>query len=119
MKFKGTLLNIDGHADSSGDIFTRTSKIEFPKEVKVTHEFSNEKILGTGKISRQGKRLTYEIDIYPELLPPEVVKQLTPAIGGSIKQRDGHKITKATINQIGLSISGNADPRIKKLGEQS
>lgn len=120
MKFTGTLLNMDGHADSQGDIFTRMAKIDIPKEaIKVTHNFDQSKILGSGKITREGKKLTYEIELDTTILPAEVLKQLTPAVGGVVHRRRGNKIEEVRITQISLSGSSNADSRIKKLGEQS
>jgi hypothetical protein len=119
MKFTGVVLNLDGQPDSSGDIFSSDIDLKLKKHVKIVYEFQRpEKIIGHGTIKREGDQLTYDIDVDTTSVPEAILKCLTPAIGGHIIARDGKKITKAHITEIGLSISGNDDPRIKKLGEE-
>ena len=122
MKFTCVVLNMDGQPDAAGDVFDASSQIEIAKDVKVTNDFQNrgfdEAFLGTAKLTVEEKCIKAEIDIKVDNIPEEVLKGLTPAIGGSVLERDGNTVKKCKINQIGLSISGNADPRIKKLGEQ-
>src|ERR1700722_12225691 len=118
LKFKGILLNFDGYPDKGGDCFSSDCKIEFENPVVVTHEFNNktpEGFLGYGKLAKAKKSLKYEIEIDVERLPKKLYKCLTPAVGGHIVERKGNVFTKCVVNKIGLSIGGNADPRIKKL----
>lgn len=120
MKFTGVLVNLDGQPDSFGDIIDSSCEIDIAKDIKVTHEFNNgpESFLGVANLIRESDVVKYEIDIKVDKIPDGLLKLLVPCVGGSIKQRDGKKITKCTFNSIGLSIEGNADPRIKPLGEQ-
>jgi hypothetical protein len=120
MKFRGTLLKVDGVPDFGGDIFTRDCKIEISKDILVTYEFdkSPKGIVGSGRVYKRGTSLRYDIEIFPGKIPKEIIKHLTPAVGGYVIEKKGKKITKCKINQIGLSMSGNFDPRIKKISEQ-
>lgn len=120
MKFTGVLVNLDGQPDCFGDIIDSNCEIEIAKDVKVTHEFNHEpeSFLGVASLTREANVVKYEIDIVVDKIPEKALKLLTPCIGGSIIKRDGRKITKCTFNTVGLSIEGNADSRIKPLGEQ-
>lgn len=120
MKFTGVIVNLDGQPDSFGDIIGPDCDIEISRDMKVTHEFNNgpDSFLGIANLIRESDVVKYEIDIRVEKLPEDVLKLLVPCVGGSIVERDGRKITKCKFYSIGLSIEGNADPRIKPLGEQ-
>lgn len=123
MKFTCVVLNLDGKPDAAGDVFGPDLELQIAENVKVTHDFKNrgfdEEFLGNATLTREAGLVKAEIDINVEKIPVEILKTLTPAIGGVVLERDGNTIKKCKINQIGLSISGNADPRIKKLGEQT
>ena len=121
MKFTGKLLNLDGNPDVAGDCFPSDCKINIKNPVVVTHEFvlSPKTFLGFGKIKRTKKSLIYEIEINTKQLPKDFYKLLTPAVGGSIVNRNGKEIRECIIHQIGLSVAKNSDPRIKPLKRRS
>lgn len=121
MKFTGVIVNLDSQPDVFGDIIGPDCDIEISQDMNVTYEFNNgpDSFLGVANLTREASVVKYEIDIRVEKLPEEILKKLVPCIGGSIVQRDGRKITKCKFNNIGLSIEGNADPRIKPLGDQT
>jgi len=118
MKFTGIILNLDGQLDSAGDSFPPNTQIELPETVHCYYEFDKKKPLGIGKIIKEDNLLKYEIDTPDNLLTRDLAKLLTPAIGGQIIEREGNIIRRSRITEIGLSISSNADKRIKKLGEE-
>lgn len=115
MKFTGILLNLDGVPDSQYDMIECDAGIEIAKDIVVTHEFDQSKVLGIGTVTREGNALKYEIDIEFETLPNNLLGEFYPCAGGSIKGREGKKITGLHVTSIGLSIYGNADKRIKRL----
>jgi hypothetical protein len=121
IKFTGTVLRLDGMPDSSGDIFDENTAIELPSQVvPVTFEFHNkpEFHLGWAKLYFRPGELKFDMHLDETKLPKYALDDLTPAICGSCSGRDGKRIQYASISSVGLSVSGNADSRIKPLRDQ-
>jgi len=118
MKFTGVLVNLDGQPDSFGDVIDSDCEIDIAEKIFVLYEFDQESLLGFAKLVKEDSTIKYEIEITNDCLPEEDIKLLAPCVGGSILKREGRKITKMSVNHIGLSIEGNSDPRIKSMGEQ-
>jgi hypothetical protein len=121
INFTGTILRLDGIPDASGDIFDENTTIELPsREVPVTFEFHKEPEfhLGWARLYFRPGELKYDMRLDETRLPKYALDDLTPAICGSCKGRNGKKIEYASISSIGLSTSKNMDLRIKSLKDQ-
>lgn len=120
MKFTGTLLNLDGQPDSSGEIFSPDTEIAIHSNgleyTPVMLDFKTP--VGQAILSRNEKSITYEMEIDEAALTPGFAKLLTPSIYGSLKKREGMQLLIVDVHGISLTVAANADSRIKKLGEE-
>lgn len=117
MKTIVTVLIADGQPDSQGDIILK-SGVTFGDMVSVRRDFKNDKLpSGSARLFWEGDILKAEIDLQDVDLDA-VKAQMTPAIGGRILEREGSTITQSVIDTIAVQPSANADPRVKKIGDQ-
>lgn len=122
-EYTGTVLILDEKPDLNGDSFSKDSIINIADRIPVTLQFENtpEGYLGEVILIKNDDKIDYKIQLIDEKISDQMAKTLTPCIGGSIKSfiktKKGRAINKFTIKSIGLSV-GNADTRIKKLGEE-
>lgn len=135
--FEVIVLIADGNLRKSGDAFSceAISSLDFPKEVPVTRNFSRkiEDCVGRAKLTKYGNAVKAEINIFEvdkskcnekgeviqkiiePMVPEEMLHLIYPCIGGKVIEREGNVIKKFSIDQIGFSVSGNADSRIGPL----
>jgi len=120
MKVKGTLLIMDGEADTSGDRID-PSGVDIRQKITVTRNFdlSFGSILGIGDVKQEGDRLNLVFDLPTSKLPDF---PLWPAVAGKImeseKLPDGTRLIKrCKIDMVGISTTPNQDPRIPPLEE--
>lgn len=118
-EYTGTVLIMDGIEDVTGDIFAPDSIVNIKDGIPVTLEFDNEpdSYLGEAILMKNNEKIDYKIKLINDRISDQMARLLTPCIGGSVKKRDGKTIKEFSITSIALSI-GNADLRIKKLGEE-
>lgn len=116
--FEGIVLKMDGSVDHQGDCFTVDSAIELPvSPVTVFYEFNESRPVGDAELYLEGDELKYKIRLSESKVDEQLAKSLIPAVGGRILEREGKLIKRAKITELGISVSGNSDSRIKKLGE--
>ena len=118
-EFTGTVLIMDGKSDLQGDVFTPDSIVKIKDDIPVSYGFDSslENRVGRALLYREGNEVKYRIAFYPERVPDFIAKLYKPCVGGFLSKKQGDKILEFTISFIGLA-SENADPRIKKLGEE-
>lgn len=117
--FEGVVLRTDGAIDGQGDVFSPESVIELPvRPVPVFSEFDHSRPVGEAELYREDGVVKYKIRLLEAKVSEQMAKALTPCVGGRILEKDGNLIKRAKITELGISISGNSDTRIKKLGEE-
>jgi hypothetical protein len=123
--FEGVLANLDGTPDIAGDILDEETAVSIPSgKVPVTlyHLPTHEDFhLGTAQLFYNAGKLLYRIEFSEECVAPtSMLERYYPCIGGFMKRRNGTEyISGISIDSLILNVSGNTDPRIGTLGEQS
>jgi hypothetical protein len=113
------VFELSNEPDSSGDIIGPDCNITFHQDVFLIKDFHNipKNVIGKATLYKEDNSF-YIKDIALIHYTEEMLKLLTPAICGKMIEREGNKLTKITIDSVGLVLSGNANPDIKSIGEQ-
>ena len=122
IEFTGVVLKLDGVVDAQGDIFDHNTAVELPSyPVQVTLDFHQgpEFWLGHATLYFAPGELRYEMKLDDSRLPKHALETLIPCVGGSIKSKEGNRVTHAFIKSIGLTSYQNSDSRIKPLKDQT
>lgn len=120
--YLGTILNLDGWPDLSGDIFDENSGVELlGNPIAVTFEFNNKKetILGRATLFFSDNKVKYEMRLDDTRLSKERLDSLFPCIGGVVFEREEQRIVRFAIDKVALCSKPNQDYRIKTIGEQT
>lgn len=121
-KVKTLVLIADGTPDRTGDVISKDFVHWEGDTVPVTKDFLYGR-LGHAKLEWEGNELYASVTLFSEALEeykvhPAMIQLMTPAIGGRVLERKGKNVLKCQIDQVALTTSFNADPRIKPIGEQ-
>lgn len=113
-QFTGTVLltGPDCHGESID-----FSQMKFQEEVKLTFNFSHEvrNLLGTAKLKKYKNKVVAIITVDNKNFNFNLLKLLTPAIGGKIFSKHGNLVTDCEINELTLAPGKNTDSRIETL----
>lgn len=113
------VLNLDEVPDSTGEVIWADGVTLPEGDVPVQYNFSTDAVdhMGYAKLERREDGVYADITLLPR--DKDNAPACYPAVCGVTFDRSGPDIKKCAIRSIGLSLSKNADPRIKTLEEQS